>query len=58
MAIAFKLYIKEALGGDVNINILGKMDDQYGFQIEDDCLIMYMHSAAHGRHPRDEDKDR
>lgn len=46
MAIAFKLYIKEALGGDVNINILGKMDDQYGFQIEDDCLIMYMHSAA------------
>lgn len=48
MVIAFKLYIKEALPDDLNINVLGKMDKQYGFQVEDDCLIMYMNNAAGG----------
>ncbi len=51
MAISFKLFVKEAPNN--NINILGKMDHQYGFQVESkegeegsDCLIMYMNSAA------------
>lgn len=46
MALSFRLYVKEAVTSDNPLNIIGKMDKQYGFQIEnaDDSerLLMYM----------------
>lgn len=51
MVLRFKLYIKKQAptsstdGNEKNINILGKMNNQYGFQISPTGIILYMENA-------------
>ena len=54
MTLLFKLYLKKQAPDSTtpqnenNINILGKMNSQYGFQISPKGIILYMENASRG----------